>query len=165
MTKSTTDEEILSLAGLAKHLPVSVRFIEHMPFSGNAAASVIQAELLSTRINRLFPSLHTVLARGPSTARLYSIAGFQGTIGVIEGKSRCFCTRCNKVRVTPAGMLKTCLYDQGVLDLKQMLRSGRDANDIGLAIRQVLQERHIDGRAAEMSNGFKEQQSMASIGG
>lgn len=165
VTKSTTDEEIRSLAGLAKHLPVSVRFIEHMPFSGNAAASVIQAELLSTRINRLFPSLHTVLARGPSTARLYSIAGFQGTIGVIEGKSRCFCTRCNKVRVTPAGMLKTCLYDQGVLDLKQMLRSGRDANDIGLAIRQVLQKRQIDGRAAEMSNGFKEQQSMASIGG
>jgi cyclic pyranopterin phosphate synthase len=62
-------------------------------------------------------------------------------------------------------MLKTCLYDQGVLDLKQMLRSGRDVRDIGLSIRQVLQERHIDGRAAEMSNGFKEQQSMASIGG
>ena len=55
--------------------------------------------------------------------------------------------------------------DQGVLDLKQMLRSGRDARDIGLAIRQVLQERQIDGRAAGLNSGFKEQQSMASIGG
>ncbi len=165
VTESTTDEEIRSLAGLAHHLPVSVRFIEYMPFSGEASAPVDQAGLLSNRINHLFPRLHKVLARGPSTARLYSIAGFQGTIGVIEGKSRCFCAQCNKVRVTPAGMLKTCLYDEGVLDLKQMLRSGWDAADIGLAIRQVLKERQIDGKAAEMSNGFTEQQSMASIGG
>jgi hypothetical protein len=55
--------------------------------------------------------------------------------------------------------------DQGVLDLRQMLRRSRTAEDISLAIRQVLQERQVDGRAAEMSNGFKEQQSMASIGG
>lgn len=165
ITESTTDEEIRSLAGLAKQVPISVRFIEHMPFSGKAATSVMQEELLSTRINRLFPRLHAVLARGPSTARLYSMAGFRGTIGVIGGQTRCFCAQCNKVRVTPAGRLKTCLYGESAVDLKQMLRSGKDDGDIENAIRGAVQERHIDGKAAELNNGFKEQRSMASIGG
>ena len=109
VTERTSDEEIRSLAGLAKQLPVSIRFIEHMPFSGDASPSDNHVELLSIRINRLFPKLHNVLAHGSSTARLYFMVGFQGTIGVIEGKSRCFCAQCNKVRVTPSEMLKTCL--------------------------------------------------------
>jgi cyclic pyranopterin phosphate synthase len=165
VNESTADEEIRSLAGLAEHLPVSVRFIELMPFSGKAPTSLIQAELLSTRISRLFPRLRTVAVHGPSTARLYRSAGLRGTIGIIGGQSRCFCARCNKVRITPAGMLKACLYDEGVLDLKRMLRSGRDDRHIECAIRETLQERHIDGRVAEMNNKVKEQRSMAAIGG
>lgn len=165
VTDSTTDEDIRSLAYLAKHLPFSIRFIEHMPFAGEPSASANQAEVLSSRIRRLFPGLYAVLVREPSTARLYSMAGFRGTIGVIEGKSRCFCAQCNKVRVTPAGMLKTCLYDEGVLDLKKLLRNTQDDRDISNAIQQALQKRHIDGRAAEINNTIKEQRSMASIGG
>lgn len=165
VTDNTTDEEIHSLAGFVKHLPISVRFIEHMPFSGDVSTVVNQAELLTNRINRLFPKLHTVLAHGPSTAQIYFMVGFQGTIGVIEGKSRCFCAQCNKVRVTPSGILKTCLYDEGVLDLKEMLRSGKKDKDIDIAIRRAMRGRHIDGRAAEINSGFNEQQSMASIGG
>lgn len=165
VTGSTTDEEIRSLACLANHLPVSIRFIEHMPFSGISSAPVHQQEKLALRINRIFPNLQIVLGQGTTTARLYTMAGFRGTIGIIEGNSRGFCARCNKVRVTPTGMLKTCLYDEGVLDLKRMIRSGCDDRKLDKAIRQALTKRHVDGKAAEKSNGPGEQPSMASIGG
>jgi cyclic pyranopterin phosphate synthase len=165
VTKSTTDDEIRSLAHLASHLPISLRFIEHMPFSGNTSTPVRQKEKLSLRIKRIFPDLKAILERGPATARSFSVAGFRGTIGIIEGKARKFCSRCNKVRITPAGVLKTCLYDDGVLDLKEMIRTGCSDRELEDVIRQAVRERYSDGKVTERNNTLQDQPSMASIGG
>ena len=120
----TSDEEIVELAGLARQYPITLRFIEKMPFSGIARPEKLVNGNLLQRLKRIFPKMEEQSQDSPSTARIFSLPGYKGSLGIIQGYSRLFCSTCNKVRITPTGMLKTCLYDNGVLDLKKMLRQG-----------------------------------------
>jgi len=88
-----------------------------------------------------------------------------GTVGIIQGYSRLFCATCNKVRITPTGMLKTCLYDNGVLDLKRMLRRGADDAEIESSIVNCIGSRCVNGHEAEHLARRGREPSMASIGG
>ena len=161
----TSDEEIIRLAGLARIFPVTVRFIERMPFSGNAVPVKLVNGHLVQRLTRIFPELREVFQDGPTTARLFSVPGFTSTIGVIQGYSRLFCRSCNKMRITPVGMLKTCLYDNGVLDLREMLRSGCDDGEIVAAIHDCIRNRCVNGHEAELLARRASEPSMSSIGG
>jgi molybdenum cofactor biosynthesis enzyme MoaA len=46
-----------------------------------------------------------------------------GTVGIIAAYSRTFCGSCNRIRLTPEGELKTCLYEGGVLNIKDLIRA------------------------------------------
>jgi cyclic pyranopterin phosphate synthase len=161
----TSDEEILSLAALARQHPITLRFIEKMPFSGiTRPVKLVNGHLLQ-RLQRLFPTMEECSQNSPSTARIFSLPEYRGAIGIIQGYSRFFCSTCNKVRITPTGMLKTCLYDNGVLDLKKMLRAGADNGQIEAAILNCTQKRCINGHEAELLAKRGKEPSMASIGG
>jgi len=161
----TSDSEILAMANLARQHPLSLRFIEIMPFSGPGTTSRSQPQPLRERLQGLLPALVLLVAPQPATARLYTIPGFTGSIGLIEGNSRRFCATCNKIRITPVGMLKSCLYDNGVLDLKALLRGGADDREIGEAIGAAVACRYRDGREAEANCARVNAPAMASIGG
>jgi cyclic pyranopterin phosphate synthase len=164
--KETSDEEIIQLAGLVRNYPINLRFIERMPFSGKVRSGNLENGNLSKRLQRLFPNLEEYNNRQPTTARIFALQGFKGSLGIIEGYSRLFCTTCNKVRITPTGTLKTCLYDNGVLDLKKMLRTGADDKEIESAIIERVQNRCVDGHVAEqLARRRAKEPSMASIGG
>ena len=162
--EETTDEHILSIAGLAKKYPLTVRFIEKMPFSGGNGFKNGGTEKLRQRLAGLF-DLNEVQSDLPTTARIFELPGFLGKIGIIEGHSRKFCPTCNKLRITPLGVLKTCLYDNGVLDLKAMLRSNTDDAVISKAIIDSVGKRYVNGLEAEELCTRRDEPSMASIGG
>lgn len=161
-------DELAELAGLARDQPLTVRFIEPMPFNGTShlpRMTCNQGDILD-ELRHHFPQMKEHDQIGSLTAKLYSVPGFRGRIGIIASYSRQFCHVCNKVRVTPQGMLKTCLYDQGALDLRQMLRGdGASDQEIGDAIRCCVQNRYWDGHAAEAAMIGAEKHSMAAIGG
>jgi cyclic pyranopterin phosphate synthase len=160
----TSDEEIINLAELAQNFPVTLRFIETMPFSGGNGLKKGKKGYLIKRLSGLF-DMKEVASEQPTTARIFELPGFAGRIGIIEGHSRKFCTTCNKLRITPVGTLKTCLYDNGVLDLKNMLRSGADDTALALAIVEAVSKRFINGLEAEEICSRGSEPSMASIGG
>lgn len=161
----TGDQEIVSLAALAREYPVTLRFIERMPFSGTVRAEKIVNGDLHRRLRRLFPALQEYRVSQPTTARLFSLPGYAGKLGVIAGHSRLFCATCNKLRVTPVGLLKTCLYDQGALDLRRLLRDGSSDREIGWAIISCVQNRFANGHEAERFSGREAETSMGMIGG
>lgn len=163
--EDTSDAEIMALAELPRQHRLCLRFIEKMPFSGGSAVSPKPARPLRERLQALFPWLVPVVTAAPSTARQYAIPGFTGTIGLIEGNSRRFCATCNKIRITPVGLLKTCLYDNGVLDLKAMLRGGADDGEISAAVKAAVSRRYRDGLEAEGNCARSTDPAMASIGG
>lgn len=161
----TSDEEIVGLADLARQYPITLRFIEKMPFSGIVRPEKLVNGNLLQRLKRIFPMMEEFSQDSPSTARIFSLPGCKGYLGIIQGYSRLFCSTCNKVRITPTGMLKTCLYDNGVLDLKTMLRKGADDGEIKSAIINCVQNRCVNGHEAEQrANRFVET-SMSRIGG
>ncbi len=162
--EETTDENILKIAGLAEKYPLTVRFIEKMPFSGGNGFKNGGTGQLKQRLTDLF-SLKEVKSDQPTTARIFELPGFLGKIGIIEGHSRKFCATCNKLRVTPLGVMKTCLYDNGVLDIKAMLRSGAVDDTIGRAIIDSIGKRYENGLKAEELCSSGDEPSMASIGG
>ena len=165
VTDDTRDEELVTLAGLSMDKPITVRFIEQMPFSG--ADRIVQHDngSLLDRLRALLPPMTEVKASTPSTSRIFTLPGYRGSVGIIEGNSRHFCKTCNKVRVTATGMLKTCLYDNGSLDLRQLLRNGSDDSEVAAEIIDCVQKSSADGHAAEAASRRVSEPSMAGIGG
>jgi len=163
-------DDIIPLVELTKELPLSVRFIEEMPFNGgenhyqNLAWDHIR--ILDT-IKETYPEIKKIPDPPYSTSYNYHIPSHKGDVGIIAAYTRSFCGTCNRIRLTPQGMLKTCLYDAGVLNLKEMMREGISDVDIKITLLNVFGQRAIDGWEAE--KGRKEKgpvhESMATIGG
>ena len=88
-------------------------------------------------------------------------------MGIIAAYSRTFCGTCNRLRLTAEGGIKTCLYDQGVLDLRAMLRGGSSDAAIAEALSQAFYHRAANGFEAESQRPVHQLnfESMATIGG
>lgn len=160
------DDEIVPLAELARQHPIEVRFIEQMPFSGgcSAAGAGWSATAIIAHLRAHYPDM--TMADGVSgTARIITIPGFAGRVGIIGAYSRTFCGSCGKLRITAAGLLKTCLYDCGVLDLRHLLRQGASDGAIQAAITSCVAQRAPNGFVAELRQGGAAKGSMATIGG
>ncbi len=159
------DDEILSFTRLAKDNFIEVRFIEQMPFSGGPASeSIISANKILDILRQQSPLLYEQSLPN-STARIFHNPGYKGTIGIIAGYSRTFCSSCTRLRITPEGMLKTCLYDRGAVNLKEMLRSGKTDLQIKNAIIMAVQNRAKDGFESQERYNQNSNLSMAQIGG
>ena len=163
--EDTSDQEILELAALAQQFPITLRFIELMPFSGTVRTKAIINGNLVKRLQRIFPLMTEIETDRPTTARIFSHQGYSGTLGLIQGYSRLFCKTCNKLRLTPTGMLKTCLYDNGALDIKRLLRQGENDEHIKEAIITAIKDRFVNGHEAEQFFIQESEPSMAKIGG
>ena len=164
------EDDILPLVELARNSPISVRFIEEMPFNGEGARNDVifwNHERIMERIRTKFPDLKQNQDVPHSTSRNFQIPGFEGTVGVIAAFSRTFCNACNRIRITAQGQLKTCLYDDGVLDLKSLLRSTNDDQVILDALLKAFGHRASDGFEAESKrvDGAPIYESMSTIGG
>lgn len=156
-------EDIIPLVNLSKELPVSVRFIEEMPFNGGSIHSLAWNYVrIMEEVKTCFPDIQKIPDPQYSTSYNYHIPGHKGGIGVIAAYTRSFCGTCNRVRITPQGMLKTCLYDNGVLNIKDMLRNGLTDAQAGEAFLTAIGSRAKDGWQAEKN---KIHESMAAIGG
>jgi len=163
--EDTSDKDIISLVELVLDQPISLRFIERMPFSGGSPVQDHALKSLRERLETILPELQEKHGTGSSTAREFILPGYSGTVGIIEGRSRNFCATCNKVRITPEGILKACLYDDGVLDLKKQLRQGVSDQELADSIRICLNHRYADGHETEAFSCRHTEPSMASIGG
>lgn len=166
--ENKNDQDILTLAAFTEKHPVSVRFIEEMPFNGlGQIANYLTWDFIKiiTHIKEKYPELKTLVAHSGDTAMKYQVPGFMGDIGVIAAFSRTFCGTCNRLRITAKGEVKTCLYDDGVFDLKTLLRENASDREIKNALFALNQKRPLDGFEAEKNRKNVIQESMTTIGG
>lgn len=160
-------EDLIPLTELTRQLPVDVRFIEEMPFNGEGSHYPVlhwTHQRIISEIRAHFPGIQKLPDLPFSTSANYQIPGHQGTIGVIAAFSRTFCGTCNRIRLTAQGTLKTCLYDNGVLDIRALLRSGASDEELTAAFLQAFAHRPRNGFEAENQRSTVTE-SMATIGG
>jgi len=163
-------DDILPLIELTRNHNVSVRFIEEMPFNGEGTHYPTLHWTYTKIVEYIqwhYPSLTKVPDPESSTAYHYRIPGYQGSIGVIAAFSRTFCGTCNRIRVTAQGVLKTCLYDDGVLDIKKLMRDGCSDAELKDHLQRAFRQRPKDGFEAEQKRKDHRpvHESMSTIGG
>jgi cyclic pyranopterin phosphate synthase len=165
--KNTDDLE--SLAALAEKHAVHVRFIEEMPFNGEGSHYPVllwNHHKIREKLQSLYPGLTPLPVKPHETAVTYQVPGFKGTLGIIAAYTRTFCGTCNRIRVTAQGTLKTCLYDNGVLDLKSLMRVGASDQELVQHLLRAFGNRPKDGYEAEARRAVGPvQESMSTIGG
>ncbi|QRV80515.1 molybdenum cofactor biosynthesis protein [Ceratobasidium sp. AG-Ba] len=158
LIRNTNDSELARFLALTRSHPLSVRFIEFMPFAGNQwdANAVVTASELLTRTRKLVSGgwfdehvgdaettdeRVAALPRHPTdTARSYQIRGFKGTFGFISSMSDDFCSGCNRLRITADGNFKPCLFDKHETSLRDLLRSNSPTaeQEIIAAVRRAV---------------------------
>ena len=162
-------EDILPLVDLTRTLPVSVRFIEEMPFNGDTfiREQPWTAQQIVDYIQQHHPTLIQMQAEPHATSERYKIPGYRGDIGVIAAFTRSFCGDCNRLRLTPTGVLRTCLYQSDGINLKDSIRSGKTDLQLIELIKRAVMDKAKDGWAAEKESRSVSatNQSMAMIGG
>jgi cyclic pyranopterin phosphate synthase len=166
--KGFNDDEIIDFALITKKKSYHIRFIEYMPFEARETWErgkfLSVADIISTISNfqTIYPLEMLKVRTGP--ARRYRFEDGKGELGFISPISDHFCTSCNRLRITADGKLRTCLFSDAEIDVKEMLRNGCDDGDLRKtlfeAIKTKPEKHYID------ENIFKKcARSMSLIGG
>lgn len=134
LMKGFNENEIVDFVKLTQYLPLSVRFIEFMPFAGNEwdrSKMISQNEILS-ELEKNFPSkeIEKLEDEKNFTARTYRIKDFQGDFGIISSITNPFCDGCNRIRLTANGKIKNCLFSNAETDLLTPLRNGESITNL-----------------------------------
>jgi cyclic pyranopterin phosphate synthase len=161
------DDEVQAFARLSLTYPLHIRFIEFMPMGegnnwhGEAGISSSQIMEEITEIGELIP-VGPQANDGP--AQRYYIQGGKGEIGFISAVSSHFCAQCNRLRLTPDGRIRTCLFSDDEFDLKGVVRGSGDETDVEETLHQALQAKPKGHHIGDVR--FKKcQRGMHSIGG
>ena len=121
--KNFNEDELCDFVNLSKEKPLSVRFIEFMPFGQNDWKNdkFISAEAMLNIIKHKFPLVEEIPFQLSSTSRNYRLPGYIGTFGFISSMSNHFCGSCNRLRITADGCLKVCLFDNREINLRDLM--------------------------------------------
>jgi cyclic pyranopterin phosphate synthase len=143
LMKGFNDNEIIDFINYTKDLPISVRFIEFMPFDGNKwdMSKMVSYKEVMDQVYETFTSddVERLQDAPNDTSKNYKIKGFKGSFAIISSVTNPFCDSCNRLRLTANGQLKNCLFSSKEGDLLSVLRSGKS---IEPAIKKAVEAKH-----------------------
>ncbi len=125
--RGINDDEIADFAALTRDNPWHVRFIELMPVGEMSELTfdhVVPTDEVLARIravDTLEPDEGPARGNGPAVYYRYPSAA--GTVGVITPMTHTYCERCNRVRLTADGRLRTCLFGDHEVLLRDAIRN------------------------------------------
>jgi cyclic pyranopterin phosphate synthase len=165
--KGLNDDEIEAFARLTSDLPLTVRYIEYMP-SGNGEewkeTDILTISQIQLRLEKMGNLIPIPSDRWDGPAKRFRFEGAHGEIGLIGAVSSHFCSDCNRLRLTPDGKIRTCLFSDDEVDLREIIRSGGSDGDLKARLLVALEAKperhHIN------THLFKKcQRNMSAIGG
>ncbi|MBI5864712.1 MAG: GTP 3',8-cyclase MoaA [Planctomycetes bacterium] len=156
-------DEVEQFAKWTIESPRTVRFIEFMPLGRSRvlieAEQFVAFDVIRRRIEAACGPLVPADADvGNGPARVFRLAGAKGRVGFIHAMSAPFCATCNRLRLTPEGQLRSCLFDGGEVDVRRFLRPHVD--------RPRLEQAFIDCVVLKPDQHMRYgERAMSSIGG
>ncbi|MGZ8411451.1 MAG: GTP 3',8-cyclase MoaA [Gemmatirosa sp.] len=164
------DEDLEAMAALTLDRPWHVRFIELMPVGELAEAEaavgrdplalVVPSDEVLDRLHAMARAIDRPLraggapARGNGPAAYHRFDGAAGSVAVIAPMTHTYCGTCNRVRLTADGRLRTCLYGDHEVLLRDALRAGQPLGPLvqealaGKPLEHALLTRRIGGLRA-----------------
>ena len=163
------EQDILPILEAMKNYPVSVRFLEEMPFNGGSRSFGSIKWDYKTILDYIaghYPQYQKLDSPKTSTSINYKIEGHKGTFGIIPSFSRTFCGSCNRLRVTAKGDVITCLYGKPKTNVRDLVRGENSEEIIREAILGAIGTRAKTGFDAQKEHQASVfDNSMTSIGG
>ncbi len=165
--RGLNDDEIESFARLTLHLPLTIRYIEYMP-SGNGEewkeSEILTIPQIKSHLENIGKLTPIPSDQWDGPAKRFCLEGAIGEIGLIGPVSNHFCDDCNRLRLTPDGKIRTCLFSDEEIDVKEILRKGGSDQELKerllVALRTKPEKHHIN------THQFKKcQRNMSAIGG
>ena len=167
ITRGYNDEAAVDLARLTLHKPWQIRFIELMPFAGPTEIQLehyVSSQEIKERIEAEFGPLFDLNdGELDGEARIFRLAGAEGTVGFISPISNPYCDDCNRMRITSDGRLRMCLLSDKELNFRKSLRSGASHQDLVSLFEQAIWAKPV---GHELKHGIHpETRTMSQIGG
>jgi cyclic pyranopterin phosphate synthase len=161
-------DEIIDFVELSKNYNIAVRFIEEMPFNGKGQRNMHEEWNFNKIINHIkshYSVVETLQQKKSSTSKNFKIPNYLGTFGIIPAFTRTICGDCNRIRITATGQFKNCLFDGGVFNVRDFIRSGASDDELKELFVKTVHKKPENGFVAEASRGNDVSESMSTIGG
>lgn len=167
--RGINDDEIIDFIALTQALPLHVRFIEFMPFEGNAweKNNVFTTQEMLALIQAVYP-IEKLIDAKHATTKAYKVPDYQGTFAFITTMSQPFCSDCNRLRITADGKMKNCLFGKDEIDILGALRKGEDIVPLiyqSVGLKHGMMGGQFGTSYQETDANLLENRSMIKIGG
>lgn len=120
--KDINDNELIDFVDHFKYFPISLRFIEYMPFTGNQwdNSKFLNWRKMKSQIEQKHSLIE--IRKNGNVSKDYFVDGSILKVGFISSISDHFCDSCNRLRITATGQIKNCLFSNpSNLGLKPLL--------------------------------------------
>jgi len=159
--------EVVPLARLAREKGLILRFIEYMPIGmgdrWRGDQVVPNAEILEL-LRGIGPLEPVGEPDGTGPAVRWRFADRVGEIGLIGSGTEPFCGKCNRIRITADGKLRTCLFSVKEHDVRALLRGGADDAAIAELVVKAVEKKEPGHRIGK-ADFVKPARTMSAIGG
>lgn len=167
LMRGINDDEATSLLRYCVDHGYHLRFIEQMPLDpqhGWNRAEMVTADEILAALRTEFELSPSPVRRGSAPARLWLVDGGPADVGVIASVTKPFCADCDRTRLTADGSVRSCLFSQQETDLRGLLRSGADDEDVANAWRGCMW-RKLAGHEINDEGFVQPLRPMSAIGG
>ena len=163
--RGVNDDEVVDLAAFGRERGVEVRFIEFMPLDATGDwrnGQVVAAAEIVEAVTTVFPADR--IDAGSDPAQRWTYRDGRGSFGVIPTVTEAFCDRCDRVRLTADGKLRSCLFALDEVDVRALLGDGGSDLELASAIEACVAAKWA-GHHVGRIDFIRPPRSMSQIGG
>lgn len=166
LMRGFNEDELIDFCEMTKDRPITIRFIEFMPFDADqiweSGQHFASAADLTSQIEEHYKGIKP--ASGTRTEHhIYQVPGYKGKIAVIPAFTRSLCGNCSRIRVTADGSIMNCLYSEEPYQLKDVMRQGGSDEDVEALFRKAFGEKHVDGFESKKAASIKAKVNISDI--
>lgn len=140
LMRSLNDHSLGTFLEWIKHQPIQLRFIELME-TGEGHDIFHQYHVSGALIRQHlelqgWQRVERNASDGP--AQVFRHDDYQGEVGLIMPYEKDFCQSCNRLRISSTGKLHLCLFGEQGIDLRELLQTDEQSNELKLRIQDEL---------------------------
>jgi cyclic pyranopterin phosphate synthase len=173
LMRGINDDEAAELLAFALGQGYELRFIEQMPLDAQHAWNrdqMVAGEEILAQLRAAFTLSPDPCDRGAAPAETWLVDGHLNSlgepakVGVIASVTQPFCGACDRTRLTADGQIRNCLFGQEETDLRGLLRSGADDEQVADAWRAAMWGKRA-GHGIDDPTFLQPARPMSAIGG
>jgi GTP 3',8-cyclase len=136
ITDLLDEKDITGFVDMTLNKPVHVRFIEMMqPAGSDGSSGTIECIFSVMKKIGEYHAVNDKIGNGP--ALYYKFKKARGSVGFIINDKN-LCSYCNRIRLTPYGTIRLCLFSDKEYDIKKKIRDNYCPADIKAEIAEFI---------------------------